>query len=143
MNDVLDSGRLMLAIDNDAARLDELEKLLDQSVDALDQTEERWLEVRDAVADDLKDEMEKQGRKGDPAEHWIDAQARKSNRVAFTNYRRAKRAVDKCQIQVQAKRAAMNGRQSNLKALADEARAQPYQPAPSGKTFGERWKGAA
>jgi len=132
---------LMEAIDNDAVRLDELERLLGTCVDTLDQAEERWLEVRDTVAEALKDEMEKQGRKADPAEHWIDTQARKENRVAYTNYRRAKRAVDKCQVQVQAKRAAMNGRQSSLKALADEARAQPYQPSPSSRPFGERWAG--
>ena len=130
---------LMKSIDQDAVRLDELERLLGTCVDTLDQAEERWLEVRDTVAEALKDEMERQGRKADPAEHWIDTQARKENRVAHTNYRRAKRAVDKCQVQVQAKRAAMNGRQSSLKALADEARSQPYQPQPSGKTFGERW----
>ena len=133
---------LMEAIDADAVRLDELEQLLGTCVDTLDLAEERWLEVRDTVAESLKDEMEKQGRKADPAEHWIDTQARKENRVAYTNYRRAKRAVDKTQVQVQAKRAAMNGRQSELKALADEARAQPYQPAPSGKTFGQKWASA-
>jgi len=133
---------LMEAIDADAVRLDELEQLLDTCVSALDLAEERWLEVRDKVADDLKDEMEQQGRKADPAEHWIDTQARKENRLAHTNYRRAKRAVDKVQVQVQAKRAAMNGRQSELKALADEARAQPYQPSPSSRPFGERWAGA-
>ena len=132
---------LMEAIDADAVRLDELEQLLDTCVSALDLAEERWLEGRDKVADDLKDEMEQQGRKADPAEHWIDTQARKENRLAHTNYRRAKRAVDKVQVQVQAKRAAMNGRQSELKALADEARAQPYQPSPSSRPFGERWAG--
>lgn len=138
-----DPATLMSAIDADAVRLDELEQLLDKAVTALDQAEERWLEVRDQVADSLKDEMESQGRKGDPAEHWIDVQARKANRLAHTNFRRAKRAVEKCQVQVQAKRAAMNGRQSELRALADEARAQPYQPAPSVRAFGERWKGSA
>lgn len=132
----------MLAIDADAVRLDELEQLLDRAVQAMDDAEFAWLEVRDQVAESLKDEMEQQGRKGDPAEHWIDMKARRENRVAHTNYRRAKRAVDKISTQIQAKRAAMNGRQSELKALADEARAMPYQPAPSGKTFGERWAGA-
>ena len=133
---------LMEAIDADAVRLDELEQLLGTCVDTLDQAEERWLEVRDTVAESLKDEMEKQGRKADPAEHWIDTQARKENRVAYTNYRRAKRAVDKTQVQVQAKRAAMNGRQSSLAALRDEIKSAPYQPAPTGETFGRRWAAA-
>lgn len=137
-----DAAGLMDLIDADAARLDQLEKLLDQAVDALDAAEERWLTVRDQVADDLKDEMEQQGRKGDPAEHWIDAQARKTNRLAHSNYRRAKRAVEKCQTQVQAKRAAMNGRQSCLGALRDESKSMTYQPNPAGRTFGQRWAAA-
>lgn len=137
-----DPAALMQAIDDDAVRLDELEKVLDTVVELLDQAEHNWLEVRDMVAESLKDEMERQGRKADPAEHWIDTQARQQNRVAYTNYRRAKRAVDKVQVQVQAKRSAMNGRQSHLKALADEAKAMPYQPAPSSRSFGERWAGA-
>lgn len=138
-----DAGQLMSDIDQGAIRLDELEKLLETAVSAMDDTEERWLEVHDAVADDLKDEMGEAGRKGNPAEHWIDSRARRENRLAYTNYRRAKRAVDRIQVQVQAARAAVNARQSLLKALADDARSQPYEPSPSSTTFGQRWKDAA
>ena len=118
---------LMKSIDQDAVRLDELEQLLGTCVDTLDQAEERWLEVRDTVAEALKDEMEKQGRKADPAEHWIDTQARKENRVAYTNLRRAKRVMDKIQMQVRAKQAAMSGRQSELSTLRTEGQGS-YQP---------------
>jgi chromosome segregation ATPase len=104
---------------NDAARLDELDKLLDTAIDALDAAEDRWLEVRDKVAESLKDEMEQQGRKGDPAEHWIDTQARRENRLAWTNYRRAKRAVERIKEQIKAKTSAMSGRQSQLRAQND------------------------
>jgi hypothetical protein len=68
--------------------------------------------VRDKVAESLKDEMEQQGRKGDPAEHWVDTQARRENRLAWTNYRRAKRAVERIKEQIKAKTSAMSGRQS-------------------------------
>lgn len=138
-----DPATLMDALDADAVRLDELEKLEDDVVDALDQAEERWLEVHDAVADALKAEMEDVGRKGDPAEHWIESRARRENRVAYTNYRRAKRAAEKVQVQIQAKRAAMNGRQSLLRALSDDARSTTYNPQPEGQTFGQRWRSAA
>jgi chromosome segregation ATPase len=104
---------------NDAARLDELDKLLDTAIDALDAAEDRWLEVRDKVAESLKDEMEQQGRKGDPAEHWVDTQARRENRLAWTNYRRAKRAVERIREQIKAKTSAMSGRQSQLRAQND------------------------
>jgi hypothetical protein len=104
---------------NDAARLDELDKLLDAAIDTLDAAEDRWLEVRDVVAESLKDEMEQQGRKGDPAEHWVDTQARRENRLAWTNYRRAKRAVERIKEQIKAKTSAMSGRQSQIRAMND------------------------
>jgi chromosome segregation ATPase len=107
------------ALGNDAARLDELDKLLDTAIDTLDNAEDRWLEVRDKVAESLKDEMEQQGRKGDPAEHWVDTQARRENRLAWTNYRRAKRAVERIREQIKAKTSAMSGRQSQLRAQND------------------------
>lgn len=127
---VSDPGTVMLAIDADAHRLDELERLLGEAVDTLDSTEERWDECRDLIAESLKDDMVREGRKGDPAEHWIDSVTRRENRLAYQNYRRAKRAVTKIEQQIRAKQAAMNGRQSELAALRDEVRARPYQADP-------------
>lgn len=127
---VSDPVEVMRAIDNDAMRLDELESLLDDAVSALDASEERWDEVRDATAESLKDEMADTGRKGDPAEHWIDSVARRENRTVYVNYRRARRAVDRIREQIRAKQAAMSGRQSELAALRDEVRARTYQPNP-------------
>jgi hypothetical protein len=119
---------VLAAIDADAARLDELEAAYGTAHALLDQAEEAWLDVKDTIAESLKDEMTEAGRKGDPAEHWIETQARKHNRVAYTNYRRAKRAVDRISEQAHMKRSAMSGRQSELAALRDEVRSQPYQP---------------
>lgn len=119
---------VMKAIDREAQWLDWLGKKLDDAVNTLDQAEARWDEIYDKVADDLKDQMDGQGRKGDPAAHWIESQARKENRVAYQNLRRAKRLVEKLEKQIRTASAAMNGRQSELAALRDEARAP--QPAP-------------
>jgi len=119
---------VMEALDADAARLDELEKHIGTATTLLDEAEERWLEVTDKVAEALKDEMREEGRKGDPAQHWVETQARRENREAYTNYRRAERAVKRIKEQLRAKQAAMSGRQSELAALRDELRAGVYQP---------------
>lgn len=117
MSDPVD---VMLAIDRDAERLDELEKLIGESADLLERAEEAWLEIYDRVAEDLKDEMQEQARKGDPAEHWVTSVARRQHRVEYSNLRRAKRAYEKFDKQIGAKKAAMNGRQSELAVLRDE-----------------------
>lgn len=115
-----DPVALLLAIDADAARLDELEKLAGVTADAMERAEYIWLEVRDVIAEALKDEMVSEGRKGDPAEHTVLTAARMAHRVEFTNWRRAKRALETIDRQMAAKRAAMSGRQSELAALRDE-----------------------
>lgn len=122
-----DPVQVILAIGGDAAALDLLEKALGDAQDAMDVAEECWLEVYDQVAEDLKDEMVSEGRRGDPAEHWVTTVARRHNRLAYTNWRRARRALEILQLRVQAKRSAMNGRQSQLAALRDEARAPVAQ----------------
>lgn len=114
---------VMRGIDYDAQWLDWLGKALDHAVNGLDRAEAAWDEVYDKVADDLKEQMDQEGRKGDPAAHWIETQARKENRVAYQNLRRAKRLVEKLNSQVKAVSHAMNGRQSELSGLRDEARA--------------------
>lgn len=116
---------IMKAIDHDAQWLDWLGKALDNAVDMQDAAEAEWDTVYDATADTLKEEMEKEGRKGDPAAHWIETQARKENRVAYQNLRRAKRMVEKLEKQIRAAAAAMNGRQSELAGLRSESGAPP------------------
>lgn len=126
----------MRSIDHDAQWLDWIGKALDSAVTALDEAEATWDSIYDRVADDLKDDMERDGRKGDPAAHWIETQARKENRVAYQNLRRAKRLVDKLEKQSQAVRAAMNGRQSTLSGLRAEASAPQQQPSWSQRSQG-------
>lgn len=115
-----DPVSVMLAIDDDAARLDELEKAIGDAADLMERAEEAWLEIYDRTAEDLKDEMAETGRKGDPAEHWVTSVARRQHRVEYTNWRRARRAYEKFDKQIGAKKAAMNGRQSELAVLRDE-----------------------
>jgi hypothetical protein len=135
---------VMLDIDAGARRLDEFQNLLGQAQDALDEAEARWDEVYDAVSETLKTEMVEEGRKGDPAEHWVTTQARKEHRVVYQNWRRAKRALEVLERRVRATSAAMNGRQSELGLLRDEARAPSYgvqhrEPAPQyGRPVGGR-----
>lgn len=134
----LDAAGVLTDLDAGAARLDKLERALGQATSALDDAEERWLEVYDATADALKDEMNEHGRKGDPAEHWIESRARRENRTVYGNFRRAKRLVERLEKQIRARQSVVNARQTQLNALRDEARPSGYQPQPHGQTFGAR-----
>lgn len=125
---VVNPIEVLEALGEDVLRLDTLDKLLDEATNALDEAEAIWDEKYDAVAESLKEDMVTEGRKGDPAEHTIVATTRRQNRVSYQNLRRAKRAVDKAEKQIAAKRSAMNGRQSLLNSTRDEAKAPPYQP---------------
>lgn len=127
----------MLAIDASSSELDRLSKLLDSAIDALSQAEENWDELFDKVADDLKDQMAETGRKGDPAEHWIVTTTRKQHRAEYQTWRRAKKLVDKIEKQINATKGALSGRQSELSALRDEAKATGYGTG-NGPTFGGR-----
>lgn len=118
----LDAQGVLLDLDVGAARLDKLERGLGLATDNLEEAEQRWLEVYDATADSLKAEMEDTGRKGDPAEHWIESRARRENRVAYSNFRQAKRLVERLEKQIRARSSVISARQSQIKALTDEAR---------------------
>jgi hypothetical protein len=128
---------VMEEIDSGAARLNALERGLSAATGALDDAEANWLECYDAMADALKAEMDEAGRKGDPAEHWIESRARKENRTAFGNYRRAKNLVGRLEKQMKARQTVVSARQTQLNALRDEGRGS-YQPQPSGPIVGGR-----
>lgn len=132
----LDAAGVLADLDAGTFRLSELERGLSVATDALDQAEQRWLEVYDATATALAEEMTAAGRKGDPAEHWIESTARRENRTAFGNYRRAKRLVERLEKQIRARQSVVNARQSQLNAL----RAEASLPVPQrdGQTYGAR-----
>lgn len=106
-------------LDSDARIMDNLEKAIGAACDALDQAEETWLILYDQIAETLKDEMVEEGRKGDPAEHWITTITRRQHRAEYTTWRRARRAWEALERQRQAKEKAMSARQSELNGMRD------------------------
>jgi chromosome segregation ATPase len=127
-----DPAVLQDAIARDSNDLDRLSKALYDATKLLDDAEERWDEVYDAAMRALEEEYAEAGRKSVP-DHSVISAARRSNPVAYRNYRRAKHAVERLQHQLRAKTAALSGRQSNLNALRDEIKALGG-PQPAGTT---------
>jgi chromosome segregation ATPase len=120
---VSNPGTIIDAIHGDAADLDRLSKALHEATEALDAAEEAWDVLFDATAESLKDDLVQAGSTRDPAEHTITSVARRQHRAEYQALRRAKRRLEKLERQLQAKRAALNGRQSELAALRAEAHA--------------------
>jgi hypothetical protein len=85
---------LIEQIDRDAADLDRLSKAIHHANARLDVAEHNWEVVYDQMAETLKDEMAEDGRKGDPAEHWILSTARRgSGRCGRSTGRRSARST--------------------------------------------------
>lgn len=122
----IDPVLILEEINENAGSLDEISKALKAANDRMDDAEAGWLVVYDAVAESLKDDMADEGRKGDPAEHWITSTARRQHRLVYQEWRNAKREVERLDRQLQAKRSATSGRQSLLSALKDEVRWQDH-----------------
>lgn len=120
-----DPATVVEQISADAATLDAFSKALAAATDALDAAEKEWETVLDAVTADLEEEFAEAGRKSVP-EHTALSAARRAHRDLWVTYRSAKRRVERQNKQLSAKIAALNGRQSELKALTDEARTQGY-----------------
>lgn len=136
LNDPVDVVRQIAA---DAATLDDFSKALHEATVALNAAEAAWEEAFDLVMADLEDEYGRAGRKSVPL-HTAESAARRAHRPLWIAYREAKRRVEKQQRQLSAKVAALNGRQSELKALTEEARSQHFsaQQRQVGQTFGRR-----
>ncbi|HEX6024383.1 MAG TPA: hypothetical protein VFZ00_20510 [Solirubrobacter sp.] len=119
----------------DAADLDTLTRRIYEATNELDHAEEAWNEAYDAVMQALEEEFAEAGRKSVP-EHTALSAARRQHRALYVKYRNANRAVERLRAQLSAKRAAINGRQSELGALRDELRAMSEPPAT--QTYGRR-----
>lgn len=117
-----DPATVMAEISEGAAALDQLGKDIDAAVDRFLKAEGAWEEAYDAAADQLSDEYRDEGRKSSPSEHAITTAARSTSRPVWREYRAAKKHLDRIETRISAARAAMNGRQSELGALRDEAR---------------------
>ena len=113
---------LIEQIDRDASDLDRLSKAIHDATSEVERIEEKWDVALDTVMAALEDEFAEAGRKSVP-EHTAISAARREHRTTYQEFRRAKRRLEKLQMQLHAKRAAINGRQSELSALKEELRA--------------------
>jgi predicted ribosome quality control (RQC) complex YloA/Tae2 family protein len=116
----------MEQLDEDALTLDALGKLLWAAIDECDKAEDEWEQLRDRVQEELKREMDEDGRKGDPAEHTIIAVARRRDRDLYRRFRSAKREKERCQALIDAKGKAISARQSWLKGEGTQAGAKDF-----------------
>lgn len=123
---MIDPSMVLERIHADAEDLDTLSKRLYAANERMDLAEHGWLVVYDGIAEALKTEMVDEGRKGDPAEHWVTTIARRQHRLVYQEWRNSRREVERLDRQLQAKKAAMSGRQSELRALQAEADFQSY-----------------
>jgi hypothetical protein len=117
------------SIDADVQALDRIEKQIGAWTEDYISAEEIWDALYDATADDLKDQMREEGRKGDPAEHWVTSVCRRQHRVEYQNLRRAKKQLDGLQLRVKAKTTAVSGRQTQAKIELELSRSG-MQPEP-------------
>lgn len=121
-----DPATLMQEMDQDLMAIDTLTSGMREATDRLDRAEQAWDEALDAVTATLEEEFADAGRKSVP-EHTALSAARREHRKVYQEYRSAKRDLERMQSQLQGKRATLNGRQSELGALRDEARAPDVQ----------------
>lgn len=107
------------------AELDVLGKTLGAAVEEYNKADEAWLELYDAVAEGMEEERKDAGRPA-PAEHLILSTARRQHRAAYTRWKRAKRAVDRIDKQMQAARTVVSARQTQANGLRDEMKMGVY-----------------
>lgn len=88
---------------------------LGSAYEAFDEVEAEWDAHRDTIAEDLKDQMVDEGRKGDPADHWVTSVARRRKPELYAEFRRCKRAIDRLNTQSSNRRSELTGYQSLLK----------------------------
>jgi hypothetical protein len=132
-----DPTTVLDAIAKDTNDLDRLSKAIFAATDRLDKAEIAWDTAYDGVMEALEEEFAQSGRKSVP-EHTALSAARRAHRAVYVEYKQAKRALDRLTSQLQAKRAALNGRQSELGALRDELRASAVAEPQATTTFGAR-----
>lgn len=131
-----DPAIVLASIHKDAEDLDAIAKAVYVATNELDEAEQLWDEILDNTTADLEEEFAQAGRKSVP-EHTALSAARRQNRAVYQEFRKAKHKLERLQMQLKAKTAALNGRQSELRALADESRLPAYaQDRPATQTYG-------
>lgn len=88
-------GELQRFLQDKRTELHSLDVQLQQAHDTLEAAEIRWMEVYDATLDDLEEDLQRGTISKLPGEDVRIAIARRSNREAWSNWRRAERAVKK------------------------------------------------
>lgn len=119
---VTDPATVMRLIHGDTVALDSLGKHLHEGVTKLVETEDKWEQKYDQFIEDLRDEYANSTSRL-PGEDVRLSLARQAHRAEWQAYRTAKRNVEQLERRLSAKKAALSGRQSELSALRDEARA--------------------
>lgn len=114
------------SLEDTTGKLSEASRHLHEAADELDKAEKEWDEARDAVFEDLKDEMANADRKGDPAEHVVTSTARRLHRDKYIAWRQAKRQVETYERVSSNRRAELSGWQSLLKSEHAEAGVQDH-----------------
>lgn len=105
--------------------LDLLGKQLGAAVEEYNLADEAWLLLYDAVAESIEEERKEAGKPA-PAEHLILSTARRQHRAAYTRWKRAKRAVERIEKQMQAARTVVSARQTQSNGLRDEMKMGTY-----------------
>lgn len=111
---------------SNTTELDALTKTLGAAIEEYNLADEAWLELYDAVSEDLRNQYLEAGRKSDPAEHVIVTETRRQHRAAYTRWKRAKRSVDRHEKQMQALGKIVSARQTQVNGLRDELKAGVY-----------------
>lgn len=121
-----DPATVEAELEANASALDQLGKDLDAAVDAYNAADEAWLRLYDKVAEDLRDQYRDDGRKSDPAEHVITSVTRRQHRAEYTDWKRAKRDLERIKQRMQSLGKVVSARQTQANGLREEMKAGVY-----------------
>lgn len=114
-----------IKIDENSTLLDALTKEVDPAIKEYLEAEEALDKIKDEAWDELKEEKTAEGSIADPSEHAVLTRARKKDRGAYHRWRRAKKNLDAIIQKSSSTRAALMGRQSQMKSLRAEVDVSP------------------
>ncbi len=102
-------------LESSTGALSSLSTNLSDAYKDFDSIEEEWDQHRDVIAEELKEQMVDDQRKGDPADHWVTSVARRRKPEMYAAWRKAKRRIEKLTVQSSNTRSQLTGFQSLLK----------------------------
>ena len=113
-------------LETTASALDTLGKELDAAVEEYNRADEAWLVLYDKVSEDLREQYREDGRKSDPAEHVITSETRRQHRAEYTEWKRAKRDLERIKQRMQSLGKVVSARQTQANGLREEMKAGVY-----------------